>query len=272
MMKKDNALNASAYIGAAIFINFVLFLVKLYVGLTSSSICIYSDAINNMTDTLACSLALAGSIIMKKGATDEYPNGYKNAEHLVGFVMAALIAVTGGYFAYSALERFLYPRPVNFLVKHAFLLGITIIVKLIMGVVFKKAADKSGSVMLKTVYIDSFADSGVTAMTLMSFVMSNFSGIRIDAVFGLAISIVITVNAVKLLKSSAQTLMGRTDPEIKRSAEKLLDENSFEIKEINVFASPDGTVVTAAADGGENKDEVIRKARETLGIKLYFNS
>ena len=152
------------------------------------------------------------------------------------------------------------------------MLGITIIVKLIMGVVFKKAADKSGSVMLKTVYIDSFADSGVTAMTLMSFVMSNFSGIRIDAVFGLAISIVITVNAVKLLKSSAQTLMGRTDPEIKRSAEKLLDENSFEIKEINVFASPDGTVVTAAADGGENKDEVIRKARETLGIKLYFNS
>ncbi|MDY3938035.1 MAG: cation diffusion facilitator family transporter [Oscillospiraceae bacterium] len=271
MMKKDNAVNAPAYIGTAIFINFVLFLVKLYVGLTSSSICIYSDAINNMTDTLACALALAGSIIMKKGATDEYPNGYKKAEHLVGFVMAALIAVTGGYFSYSALERLLYPRPVNFLVKHAFLLSVTIAVKLATGVVFKKAADKSGSVMLKTVYIDSFADSGVTAMTLMSFIMSNFSFVRIDAVFGLIISVIIIVNAVKLLKSSAQTLMGRTDPEIKRRVEKLLNENSFNIKEINVFDSPDGTVVTVTADGGENKKETANKARENLGIKLYFN-
>ena len=120
-------------------------------------------------------------------------------------------------------------------------------------------------------YIDSFADSGVTAMTLMSFIMSNFSGIRIDAVFGLIISVIIIVNAVKLLKSSAQTLMGRTDPEIKRSVENLLNENSFKIKEINVFDSPDGTVVTVTADGGKNKEETVNKARENLGIKLYFN-
>ena len=185
--------------------------------------------------------------------------------------MASLIAVTGGYFAYSSLERLLYPRPVNFLVKHAFLLSVTIIVKLVTGVVFKKAADKSGSVMLKTVYMDSFADSGVTAMTLMSFIMSNFSFVRIDAVFGLIISVIIIVNAVKLIKSSSQTLMGRTDPEIKRSVEKLLNENSFNIKEINVFDSPDGAVVTVTADGGENKEETVNKARENLGIKLYFS-
>ena len=65
--------------------------------------------------------------------------------------------------------------------------------------------------------------------------------------------------------------MGRTDPEIKRRVEKLLNENSFNIKEINVFDSPDGTVVTVTADGGENKEETANKARENLGIKLYFN-
>ena len=49
------------------------------------------------------------------------------------------------------------------------------------------------------------------------------------------------------------------------------NENSFNIKEINVFDSPDGAVVTVTADGGENKEETVNKARENLGIKLYFS-
>lgn len=270
-MSKSSKINISAYAAAAIAINFALFLIKLYAGLTSSSICIYSDAINNMFDTLACALALTGSIIMKKGANDSYPNGHSRTEQLIGFVMSCIISVTGAYFAYCALERFLYPRPVNFLVKHAALLAGTIAVKLIMGFIYKKAADKTGSVILKTIYIDSFSDTAVTAMSLLTFAFSNNSGLRVDATFGLIISIIIIVNAVRLVKSSSAALLGKTDPEICAGLREILAQNNLEADKINVFTEtePPTAAIVISGDGDENNAK--KQAEDQLKIQIFIN-
>ena len=270
-MEKSKKINISAFAAAAIAVNFVLFLVKLYAGLTSSSICIYSDAINNMFDTLACSLALIGSIVMKKSPSGSYPIGYSRTEHLIGFVMACIISVTGAYFAYCALERFLYPRPVNFLVKHAVLLAATIAVKLAMGFIYKKAADAANSVILKTIYIDSFSDCAVTAMSLLTFVFGQNSGLRVDAAFGLIISVIIIVNAVRLVKSSSAELLGKTDPEVCEKIHKILNENNFETEKINIFKETDPPTATAVVSGAGDEQEAIKQAEEQLKIQLFIN-
>lgn len=46
--------------------NFILFLIKLYVGISSNSLAIYCDSVNNLGDTFSCLIALFGFIFMIK--------------------------------------------------------------------------------------------------------------------------------------------------------------------------------------------------------------
>lgn len=250
--------------------NFLLFAVKLYSGLATSSLCIYSDAINNLFDTLSCALAFAGLLLAKKAATADYPDGFGKAEDLAGFIMSVTVGLTGVYFAYMSLERFMYPRPVNFLLRHALFLGGTIIVKLILGISFLRLSKKRESVVLKTVCMDSFADCGVTAMTLLSFILSEYSGLRADAVFGLVISVIIIINAVKLLKLSTEKLLGRNSAVINGEITEILLTCGFETADVKTYAA--GTALTAAADvsggGDETKARILTK--ENTGADLFI--
>lgn len=268
MKKEDRKLLTVTAVTVAA--NLVLFLIKLYSGLATSSLCIYSDAINNLFDTLSCLIALGGVILMNRNPGKAFPDGLGKAEDLAGFIMAVSVGFTGVYFSYLALDRFFYPRPVNFLVRHAVLLAATIIVKLVIGLICRREYKKLPSVILKTVYLDSFADCGVTAMTLLSFVLSNYSGLRADAIFGLVISVSIIVNAVKLIISSASELLGKNNEKTAEEITDILTGCGFEVSGVKLYKT--GTHVTAAVtvSGGGDKKAAEETAGKLCGAEIYF--
>ena len=270
MNKKISAIHILTI--SAIAVNFILFILKLYIGLSSSSLCIYSDSINNLFDMFSCSIALAGLCIMQKANNSRYPDGYGKAEDVAGFVMSVIICLTGFYFAYLAAERFMYPRPVNFIMTHALLLAGTILIKFILGIITYKFCRKSDSVILKTVYMDSFADCGVTAMTLLSFILSKTSGLRVDAVFGLVISIIIIVNAVNLIKISLENLMGKNDEVTADKLTELITESGFEVIKLRIYKT--GSISVAAADikGSGEVKAITEKAKNELNTNLYIRT
>lgn len=67
--------------------NFALFLVKLYIGISSNSLTVYCDAINNLGDAFACLVALIGFIIASK--LDERRSS--RAQSLCTFVISRLL-------------------------------------------------------------------------------------------------------------------------------------------------------------------------------------
>ena len=79
--------------------NFALFLTKLFVGISSNSLSVYCDAINNLGDTFGCLIALLGFIFYKK--MNDVQN--ERTQSLCTFVINIIIAVTGGYFVYNGL-------------------------------------------------------------------------------------------------------------------------------------------------------------------------
>ena len=249
----------------------ILFGVKLYSGLATASLCIYTDAINNLFDALSCLLAVGGIWLAARAKSRSYPDGLGRAEDLAGFLMAVSVAFAGAYFAYRALDRFLYPRPVNYQVFHAILLGATVPVKLAMGLAFRWLSRRRDSVIYKTIATDSFSDCGVTVMTLLSFILSEYSGLRADAVFGLAVSVLIIVNAVRLIRSSGERLLGRNDEALNENAEALLLSCGFTRAEVKTYAT--GSYITAAAAvAGEGDEEKARALiKETTGAELYLS-
>ncbi len=230
-MKNNKGLQISTVL---IAVNFVLFSVKLYVGLAVSSLSIYTDAMNNLLDCVTGLVALAGFVILSKSKNNKYPFGFGRAEDMVSFVMSALIIVAGCSFAYSSLERIFYPTPVAYSMKYVYLICITAAVKLVLAFYLKKQTAVTQSDIIKSMYLDSLLDFFITVSVILSFTLSVYTGITTDGIVGFVISIMITVNGVKLLIPSVINLMGRRKDKICNEAKDFLSElsNDVVIKQI----------------------------------------
>lgn len=191
---------------AAIFgltVNFALFLIKLYVSISSGSLAIYCDGINNLGDTLSCIIALVGFALAIR--LDEKKSS--RAQSLASFIIGLILAFTGAYFAYNGIERLLYPVPISFLYKYAILISVTALAKLIMGIVYFKINKKHASPVYKTLIMDSFLDCAVTLTTLISLTLSVKINFAIDSILSIVIGITVAVSAVKTLLAQCKYLI-----------------------------------------------------------------
>ncbi len=207
-------------------INLILFFTKYYIGVHTNSLCIYTDSINNLMDTLSLCLALVGISFISKPATDRFKFGFGKMETITTFIMSLIMTVAGCSFAYNSLSRLMTPVPVWYFTKYAIIIGLTCLVKLILGVIFSLGYKKTQSAVLKTVMLDSYLDCAITLMTLLSFTLSNTIGFALDSILGLAISIVIAILGIRLIISSISDLIGQSD-------EKVEEKVSLLIKNIN---------------------------------------
>lgn len=197
---KNTAVAASAI---GLTANFLLFLVKVYVGISTSSLSIYCDAINNLGDTFACAVAVLSFILIRRLGERQS----KRLQSLCTFVISLLIAVTGGYFIYNGLERLMYPIPVSYLTKYAVIISVTIVVKLLMCLMFRAFNKKADSTVLRALALDSFLDCFITAAALMSLVLIERVGFAADGIFALITGGAITVSAIKNIITEAKYLV-----------------------------------------------------------------
>jgi len=188
---------------SGILINFLLFLLKLYVGISSGFLSIYCDAINNLADVFSCAVGLLGIFLAVKM---NQKRGMR-AQSLCSFVIGLIVTVTGIYFIYNGIERLLYPVPVSYAESHAVLLFLTIVIKAAMGTVFIFVNKKVSSPVFKVLILDSFLDCAVTATVLMGFMLITKINYAADGVFGIATGIIITAGAVKSVFSEAKFLI-----------------------------------------------------------------
>ena len=121
--------------------------------------------------------------------------------------------------------------------------------EILLGFFFKSSNKRIDSGVLKGASLDSFIDAGITAMTLIGFALNRYSKLRLDAVFGLVIGVIMIVNGLKLLFSAAKKLLGT----------KLSRETEKDIADICASCGDSIGVRSVALHdyGAENKQLVI---------------
>lgn len=187
----------------AIALNLVLFFVKLYVGISSASLSIYCDAVNNLGDTVSGVIALTGFILTIK--LNEKKS--ERVQALASFVIGLILAVTGVYFAYSGLERLMYPVTVSYQRKYAVLIAVTVFVKLFMGIVYFLINRKAPSVVFKTLIIDSFLDTAITLCALLGLTLCVKVNFALDGIISIVIGTAVAVQAVKTIIEQGKLLI-----------------------------------------------------------------
>ena len=183
--------------------NLLLFLAKFYVGISTNSLSIYCDAINNLGDTFACLIAVLGFFLARK--VSELKS--HKVQSLCTFVISLIIATTGAYFMYNGLNRLLYPLRIAYSIEYSYIIIATVFAKVLMALMYIYFNKKAGSPVLNAMVLDSFLDCATTIFALMGLFLITKINFAADGIFAIIIGAAVTVSAVKNIIEQSRYLI-----------------------------------------------------------------
>ena len=191
-----------------VFLNVVLFAIKLAAGLISGSVAITADAFNNLSDAGSSVVTMVGFKMAGQKPDPEHPFGHGRIEYVTGLVVSMIIIVMGFELLKSSIDKIRHPELPAFTSTVAVILIISIIVKLYMYMYNSKTGEKLSSAAMKATALDSFTDSIATLAVLACSLISYYFGVAIDGWCGLAVSGFVLYAGISSAKDTIDPLLG----------------------------------------------------------------
>lgn len=213
-------------------VNFVLGITKVLCGVYTNSIAIISDGVNNFGDVFSSAGAAVGFSLEGK-KNKNFPSGMGRVEYAVTLLMAVIIIAVGAVFAWQASDRFFYHPVVTFSWVQFGIIAATVAVKAGMAAGYAAIYKRCRSGVIKAQVIDSVLDACITLFTLVGLFLARYISFPADAVVGLAVSIVMIVQGIKLLVDAMYKMLGGRDERKERGLKALaLDQKG--VKDVRV--------------------------------------
>ena len=207
----------------SVILNATITLAEFIGGILSNSLALLSDAIHNLSDTMAITISYVALKTSKRKSNAKNTFGYKRIEILVALFNAFVLIIISLYLFYEAYERFLNPEPIKgklmFIVASIGLAGNLISVLLL-------HKDSSHNLNIKAAYIHLIGDTLSSVGVIIGSVLIYFWNINwIDPLLTIVIGIVIIKATWGILKETIEILMqaspsGLDIKEIKTELEK----------------------------------------------------
>lgn len=266
---KDRVKRALILLAAGTAVNIALAIIKMYVGLSSNSLTIMLDSMNSFFDIITCAITILAFCLLLRKKNENFPHGYGRSEYLASFIVAVVSAVVGGLFFFRSLNRMAMPEPVWFGVQSCVLVGIGIPLKLAIGLGYHFANRKLRSKAIAAIELDSYLDVGITTTSLISYAVSGVVDYAVDAIFGIVLSVVIVIFAIKMIYSSVRSVvLGDVDlaAQEKIRAAALNQPCVKEVKEVSLhdygYGEKVATIVAVMEEGATLTD--VNEARERV--------
>jgi len=200
--------NPSGRLLISILLNGLITLVEIVGGVFSNSLALISDAIHNLSDTLALILAWFANNFSGRKPDARRTFGYKRFEILSAFINASVLTAISIYLIYEAILRFLHPEPVRsglmFIIA-----GIGLVTNLTSMLFLHH--DSSKNLNIKAAYVHQLGDTLSSVAVIGGAILLYYTKVLwIDPLLTLIISIVIIIQAYKILRESINILMQST--------------------------------------------------------------
>ena len=198
--------------------NAILFVVKIVAGIIGGSITIIADAINNLSDAGSSVVTLVGFKLSSTPPDKDHPFGHARYEYVTGLLVSMMVLFLGIALLKSSIEKVISPTPVKVSVFTYVVLSVSIVLKLVQMLVYTDFSKAISSNALKASAQDSRNDSLTTLAVLISTIIIDVCGDRInpkvsvDGIMGIAVSLFIIVSSVLLLKDAISPLLGEKPP------------------------------------------------------------
>jgi len=202
-----------------IVLNIILFGIKLTAGIITGAISVVSDAFNNLTDAASSIITLLGFRIANQKADKDHPFGHGRIEYVSGLVVSMLIILVGFELGKGSVEKIISPEKVLFSISAVIILSASILTKAYMAFYNFRIGKKFSSSAMCATGTDSLCDCIATSAVLVCLIISEFTGINLDAYCGLLVSAFILFSGVRAVKETIDPLLGT--PPSKEYIEKI---------------------------------------------------
>lgn len=201
--------------------NVLLSAAKIILGLLSGSISIIADGIDNLSDCASSIATLIGFKLASLPPDPEHPFGHERIEYLTGIIISILIIIIGVMLGRTSIEGIINKSEMNIESFNILLIVLiaSIFVKLFQFLFYRKISKKINSSTIKASSQDSLNDSLKTFLVLIAVIVLKVWNVNLDAWFGLAMSIYIIINGIKLVKEASSPLIG--EPPSKEFTEEI---------------------------------------------------
>ncbi len=209
-IENETVRNKYGYLAGIVGIisNLLLFLIKLVVGVMTSSISIMADAFNNLSDMASSIITIVGFKLASIPPDKEHPFGHGRLEYISALIVAFMVMMVGFQFTKSSIDRILNPVDVKFEVIPFVLLLVSIFIKLWLSIFNKSIGNKINSSAIKASAVDAMGDVFTSSCVVIAFFASRYTSFPIDGYAGVVVSLAILYAGYSLIKETISPLLG----------------------------------------------------------------
>lgn len=191
-----------------IFLNIVLFIIKLIAGILTASVAIMADGFNNLSDAGSSVISFVGILCAGKPSDKEHPFGHGRLEYVAGFVVSILIILLGLELFQDSVKKILHPEKVEINSLAVYILLISILIKVYMMYYNFSIGKKTGLSVLKATAYDSFSDVISTTVVLISICILKFTGKNMDGAAGVIVAMFVIYTGIQSARETISPLLG----------------------------------------------------------------
>ena len=202
------------YLEAAVSIifNFILFGIKLVLGLLINSIALIADAVHTLSDVGTSLVVILGFNISKKPSDKEHPFGHGRVEYVATLIIATSLILVGFGFVMQSVERIIEP----ILIVNKELAQITGIIMIVTSAVKESMAQFSSRIGKKIksniLIADAWhhrSDAFTNIVVGIGVIGSSFGYFLLDPILGIMVSVLIAYVGVNLVRTTSNVLIGQ---------------------------------------------------------------
>ena len=218
-MNRERKIIQTSVIG--IIGNILLVAAKATIGLIAGSVSIILDAVNNLTDTLSSIITIIGTKLSTKKPDKKHPYGHGRIEYITSLAIAVIILVAGGSAIYESILSLINKTTATYSNVSLIFISVAILVKVALGLYYRKVAKEVKSDALKGSGMDALFDAILSLTTLIGAIVAMFTGVAIEGYLGIVIGLFIIKSGIDILRSAISSIIG----------ERTSDETALAIKQ-----------------------------------------
>ncbi|WP_164995828.1 cation diffusion facilitator family transporter [Miniphocaeibacter massiliensis] len=282
LKQRDKSIKKSGVIG--LFLNLLLFAVKLVIGIIINSVAVISDAFNNLADSMSSVVTLIGTYLAEKPADEEHPYGHGRFEYISSLVVAFLILVTGLTLLKESVVKIFNPEDLNFSVITTSILIISIIVKIFIYRYNKVLGEKINSITLIGVAKDALSDILSTIGIIISILIYYYFDINLDGFIGVVVSFIVLKSGYDIAMDSIDVILGKApDKELINKIEDILKSGKYVegVHRLNIYEYGRGNIYGSVhldfpcslyfRDVHETADELENRIYDECKVKIAIH-
>lgn len=191
-------------------LNGLITAVQLVGGVISGSLALISDAVHNLSDTVAIALSYLAFKIAQKPKDAKRTYGYRRAEIIAAFINSAVLTGISVVLIFEAIRRFNSPVTINgnLMISVA---AVGLVANLLSVYLLEK--DSHHSINIKSSYLHLLGDALTSAGVVLGGIAIKLWGIIwVDPLITLLISVYILIEAWKVVRRTVSILLQTAAP------------------------------------------------------------